>query len=209
MINSVLKRIFAVFITLCILIIGIFLYLFNFYALPVNDSNDSAWSDFNKWFEWKRATNLTEEQRNVINYLKESSDIFEKAFRTQYVLSESKFGHPNPKEAIKIIKQSIFELEKLECPKVCQEYRNINIKNLEHINLYQKLRLDYKEGSEEFNEKYRELELNFIKSGINSKRHSEFFYCIKKIGLLDDYKKEIKKIEEGKDEGTVHKVPPH
>lgn len=195
MINPILKRIFVIVMIFCILIIGFLVYMFNFYTLPASSTNGSGWSDFNKWFEWKVTTNLTEEQKNVIEYLNKSTTMFDKAFKTECVNPESKYGYPDPKEAIKIVQQAIAELEKLPYPKLCENYRNLSIKNMIYIISYHKMRLEYKEGTEKFDEKHRELEINFIKSGIDSERYSDFFYCIKKIGLFDSYKKEIKNFQ--------------
>jgi len=192
MINPVLKRIFVIVIIFCILIIGFLVYIFNFYTLPATSTDGSEWSDFSKWFEWKVTTNLTEEQKNVVEYLKKASTIFDKVFNTRCVQPLSKYGYSDPKEAIMITEQAIKQLKVLSCPEECVRYRNASIKIMENIIIYHQLRISFKEGTEEFDSRYNKFQLSEIKSGFDVKRYNEYFKSLRKVGLFDNYKEEIK-----------------
>ena len=155
---------------------------------------NSQWPEFSQWFEWKMNTDLSEKQREVIEYLEKSTTIFNKAFYTTTVNPESEYGHLNPEEAIKIIKQSMDELNKLSYPAECKRSRALSIEKMKYFLSYQQLRLDYGDGSELFEKKHIELELSFIDSGIDSDSFSEYFICMKKVGLLDNIEKEMKNL---------------
>ena len=150
------------------------------------------WPGFDKWLRWKISTDLAIEQRAAIEYLQKSTDIFNKAFDTECVYPDSKYGNPDINEAIKMVKDAITELEKLPCPKGCARYKELCIENLKYTLKYQQLRLKYGDGTKEFEEKHRKLELSFIESGVDSARFAEYFACIKKIGLLDNIEEESK-----------------
>jgi len=177
-------------IIIATILIGMMITAFRLWGQGANP--DSQWPGFDKWLRWKMSTNLTAEQREVVDCLQKSTDIFNKAFNTESACPDSKYGYPNINEAIEIVKDAIDELEKLPCPKECVHYVQLCIENLKYTIKYQQLRLEYGYGTEEFKKKHHELELSFIDSGVDSARFAEYFACMKRIGLFDNIEEESK-----------------
>ena len=173
------------------------------FSVSAQENNRAQWPEFNEWFLWKMQTDLNEKQKNVIEYLKKSSSIFNRAFETKTTTAESVYGYSNPEKAIKIVRQAIGELKKMYYPKECRNYRNLTIKLMKQIIPYQQLRLKYKEGTEKFDKMHRKLQLSEIKNGLDEKRFSEYFDCMEKVGLFDNIEKEIQEIK-----GSKEKTPP-
>ncbi len=191
-----LKKIFL--FTILILTIIIINNFYCFYVFAENQKQkyeiNLTDSQFSKWFQWKMQSNLTEKQKSVVEYLKKSSAIFNKTFDTRCVQPESKYGYPNPKEAIKITKEAIKELKVLPCPKESTQYRDINIKIMKNIIIYHQLRVMFKEGTEEFNLRYEKFQLSEIKNSLDVKQCNEYFKSLRKVGLFDNIEEEIKHI---------------
>jgi len=134
----------ALVIAIALLIITtvvIFSIQHDFHANAENDKYHTQWPGFSEWFEWKIATELTEKQKRIINYLQKSSNIFNKASATKSVHPESEYGHPNPSEAVKIVMQLKIELENLPYPMECEEFRELSLENIDYIIKYHQLRL--------------------------------------------------------------------
>jgi len=154
------------------------------------EENQTQWPEFDRWLQWKMQTHLSDKQNSVIEYLKKSGSIFNTAFETETVHPDSKYGRPNPREAIKIVEQTLKEFKRLPRPYECKEYRKSTIELMKHIISYHKLRLKYKEGSRQFNSMHMKLEMAKIKSGYDSKQFSEYFNSMRKVGLFDNIEKE-------------------
>lgn len=155
-------------------------------------TSQAQWPEFDKWLEWKISTNLTAEQKTAIECLQKSGAIFNEAFHTECVYPDSKYGHPDIKEAIKIVENAIDKLKKIPCPKECIHYKELCIENLRYTLKYQQLRLEYGDGTEEFRKRHRELELSFIDSGVGPAKFAEYFAVMKRIGLFDNMEQEYK-----------------
>jgi hypothetical protein len=189
---------FFLFKIIFIIAISTSYYIYSFAQQQTQMTEEhSVDSRFSRWFQWKMQTNLTEKQKTVIEYLKKASTIFDKAFNTRCVQPTSKYGYPNPKEAIAITKQAIIEIKALPYPKECAAYRDANIKIMKNIIIpYHYLRLKFKEGTEEFNLQYENFQLSEIKGGLDVKQYNEYFESLKKVGFYDNIEKEMKMHEQ-------------
>lgn len=152
----------------------------------------SQWPEIDKWFKWKVSTNLSDRQRAVITYLQATSIIFNEAFDTECVYPNSKYGYPDINKATDVVKKAIAELEKIPPPEECARYKELCIENLNYILRYHQLRLEYGDGTEEFNKKHHEYELAFSESEVGSAKFAEYFACMKKVGLFDNIETEMK-----------------
>ena len=173
--------------SVCLLITSLVLT----YSVIAQEENQSQWPEFSKWYQWKVQSRLNENQKKVVQYLENSTAIYNKAFETETVQAGSPYGYPNPKKAIEIVEQALKEFKRLTYPDECKEYRKSTIELMKYIISYHKLRLTYKEGPKEFDFMHRRLEMAKIKSGYDSKQFSEYFNSLRKAGLFDNIEKEF------------------
>jgi len=164
----------------------------NVSALYATGEEESCgFSLFSKWLEWKSSTNLSVKQRTVIGYLKDADEIHNRAFNTMFATPQSRYGYLDIKEAIKIIKNLLADLERMPTPRECKMYRKRCIKDLEYVLKYHELRLKYGDGTKEFEEKNNALELAYSTANSKSDIFSEFYNCLNRIGLMNNIKKEL------------------
>lgn len=177
------------YILIIILFLNAGILVFSLYAQQEN--NQSQWPEFAKWYKWKIQSQLTEKQREVVKYLDKAVAIYNKASLTETVQAGSQYGHPSPKEAINIVKESIKELMALPYPKACKRYRAISLGLMRYIIDYHELRLKYKEGSKEFDKKQAKLFIEQTKENLNSDQFNEYFKSMRDVGLFDNIEKEM------------------
>lgn len=163
--------------------------------LNAQDQNESCgFSPFMKWYEWKISTNLSEKQRLVVDYLKKADAIRNRAFETIFANAESHYGYPDIRKAIKIVENAYVELEQTLPPKECINYKKRSIEEAQYVLGYHKLRLKYGDGTKEFDKKHHALELAYSSKNSNSDIFSEFYDCLKKVGLMDNIEEELKRL---------------
>lgn len=145
------------------------------------DKMVSVWEPFSKWYEWKKTTKLTKEQRTVVDY-------FEKAGKIKDKVQDSRLNSMPPGKSIRIIKNYINDLKNIHSPKACIPYHEALTKELE-------IELEYHEGRKaNFNdEELQKITLETL--SVDGLQFTIFFQVIKDVGLLDDVEEEMKKIE--------------
>lgn len=186
-----MKKIQALILTIIILFVMI-----NVSKMYAKDAEEvCGFSLFGKWFEWKSSTNISQKQREVIDYLKNASAIRDKAFNTIFVTPKSRYGYADIKEAIKITKQSFVDLKHLPVPHECRAYKKRCIEDLKYVLKYHELRLQYGDGTEEFNKRRNALELAYSEANSKSDILSEFYNCLNKIGLMSNIEQELADLE--------------
>ena len=156
------------------------------------DQNGVQWPSFARWYEWKKQTNLNEEQKKVINYLDITLETFNKADSTRSVHVNSKYGIFDPKDGVLIVQDSIAALKKLPCPQECTEYRDVCIAILNNILDYHRLRITYNTRPEEFEKKYEDYILSSLVNDLDGKQMNLYFDAMKKVGLFDNIDEEMK-----------------
>lgn len=136
----------------------------------------SVWEPFNRWFEWKKTTNLTKEQRDVIVFLKQAGGIKKKAKELTFSSSEIN---------IKLIQKCFNKLKILDCPKICKKYRD---SLAEELLIY----LDYAKAkiAKRPDDEIQTIQRKILT--VDGVQFVAFFQAIKDVGLYDNLEEEIK-----------------
>lgn len=164
--------------------------------IHANENNEEG--TVTSWFDWKVKHLNNENQKKIIEYFEKINPFFEKAKETEYTTKASRWGHPNPDEALKIIDYSIKEVKKIKSPKPCLKYYSITLKALQDIKNYQIERLragtDEKfearrEQDQAYEIKLRNAQLEELK--LEEERNKEYFKILRKIGFYDNVLNEM------------------
>jgi len=81
-----------------------------------------------------------------------------------------------------------------ELPEECKEYRKLTLEVMEEIIPYHQMRLQHREGTEEFDSAHKKIVLRELESDAGSKRFSAFFECLNNIGLFDNAEEEARNL---------------
>ena len=178
-----------------VLSVIIFLFILLIIDIPLLYTQEnygmSQWPEFTRWYEWKKQSTLTKKEKEVLNYLEIVLKIFNEAEDTRNVNHSSKYGTIDSKEALRVAENSINELKKLPYPKECKEFRDFSIAELKEIAVYQKLRIKYKEETEDFKKMYEKYISAELKNGLGAKRFSAYFTAMRDVGLFDQILEEM------------------
>lgn len=154
------------------------------------------------WLKWKVNHVKDTKEKKIIECLKKIDTSFNVAKETQFVTNKSDYGNPNPKKALRIIQNSLTELQRLKVPKECMRYYELTIKILQNIKNYHISRINLGDG-EVFWEKIKTDKLNQIK--MEAERESEYFNVLRDIGFYDSMLEEMSRNNQAFSEivGTV------
>lgn len=162
----------------------LFLAVLLFFAIPVfsaeNQTGD-GWEWFGRWYDWKKTTDLTEEQRAVIDYFNGTEGIEGKK---EY--SKNLNNHA-PEKAVAILKETLDSQNKISVPKVCIKFHQALLSRLELELKYQEAR---KAGAGEDDLQKITFEILAIDGGT----FSSFFEALREVGLFDKMEAEMIKL---------------
>lgn len=138
-----------------------------------------TWEPFQKWFEWKKKTDLPEKQKEVIDY-------FDMAGKIKEQLKNNRFDSMTPEVGVRAVKKIINDLRVLKRPEVCNAYYDALLKELQ-------ISLEYQEGRKDnlSDEQLQRISLKFL--SVDGPQFVSFFQAIKDVGLLNEMEEEMKK----------------
>lgn len=174
-----IKKLLYILLVLC----SIFVILFLVQRSNAMEQEDNFWSNYKKWFEWKKLQKLSEEQREVILYIQKSNLLFEKADNT-WETSQKQVNLPDPKKALHTVDVCLKEFSNLKPPLPLGKYYENSLKILNIIRNYHTKRLTVKD--------MRGLD-TIAREAIpyESLQYSEYFNALRKVGLFDNIEKEM------------------
>lgn len=140
----------------------------------------SVWESFDKWYEWKKTTDLTKEQKTVVDYFEKAGEIKDKA-RDHHLNSM-----PSEK-SVEIVKEYVNDLKNLTSPKECLPYHNALMTELE-------MQLEYQEGREASLSDDELQKITLKKLSVDGLQFTGFFQAIKEIGLFDNAEEEMTRL---------------
>jgi ribosomal protein S24E len=145
------------------------------------DTMKSVWEPFGKWYEWKKVSHLTKEQKSVIDY-------FNHVDKIKNRVRKLRANHMAAEKSIVVIKKCMSELGNVPVPKICNVYHNAFMKGL-------RIELEYQEGKRAklSENELRKIELKYL--SVDGIQFTAFFQALKDVGLFDNVEKEMKKFE--------------
>jgi len=155
-------------------------------ADPVSLKGDDnmSWSEFSKWYEWKKNTNLPVKQKKIIDYFEYAGRIIDEIDSIWMEGTSTMHPKPSPEKAIEMIDMDIAKFQSLIVPVECKTYHTAALKYLEIARRYQEGRMSSKENTDVL----EKINLESLKyDGII---FSEFWKVMKNIGLMDNFENE-------------------
>lgn len=171
---------------LIIFIFGIFIV--NCKEFIGEDNMESGWKSFGKWYEWKIKTKLPKEQRDVVDYFKKAGEINDKIEDLWLEGPKTKHPKPSPVERLKLINGYIVKFKSIKVPESCKAHYEASLKYFEVARKYQEGCNKFKDGDEEL------LKINRESLNYDGIIFSEFWRTLGKVGLLDKFDEEVKKL---------------
>lgn len=161
-------------------------------------SNNDNENNVHYWFDWKIKHLDNDNQKKVIEYFEKINRLFEGAKKTEYETKESRWGHPNPTEAVRVVKNIIIDSKKIVPPKSCGKHYAITLKILYIIEEYQTERTRAgtdkmfeadRSRDEVYEARLREAKLDELR--LEEEKQREYFRVLHKVGFYKNMLNEM------------------